>query len=74
MAPVCVIGRYHAPYFLASTYRSDGPCRVILSDGQSFMQGMLTTPLHHLVDSAQLVRHTIVRLSGYSVMSVNVKR
>jgi len=39
--------------------------RVILSDGQNFVQGMLATQLNQLVASGQIVDHALIRVNDY---------
>ena len=39
--------------------------RVILSDGLNFVQGMLHTPLNHLVTGGQIVENAIIRIEDY---------
>lgn len=39
--------------------------RVVLSDGLNFVQGMLHTPLNHLVTEGQIVENAIVRIEEY---------
>ena len=39
--------------------------RVILSDGQNFVQGMLATQLNHLVTNNQIVDYALIRVNDY---------
>ncbi|WVO12544.1 hypothetical protein L204_100144 [Cryptococcus depauperatus] len=48
--------------------------RVILSDGQFFLQAMLATQLNHFVESKELDKHSLVKVTNFSVNSVSSRK
>ena len=48
--------------------------RIILSDGKYFMQSMLATQLNQLVDSNQLDKNVVVKLTGFVTNAVQGRR
>ena len=48
--------------------------RVILSDGTNYLQSMLATQLNHLVEEKQMDKHTVLKLTGFSMNYVQQRR
>jgi replication factor A1 len=48
--------------------------RIIVSDGVQFIQAMLATQLNDLVESNQLRRNVIVRLTKFAAQNISSKR
>lgn len=48
--------------------------RIIVSDGESFLQSMLATQLNHFVDEGQINKNTICRLDKFTCNMVQEKR
>ncbi|KAH8099587.1 replication factor-a protein [Cristinia sonorae] len=48
--------------------------RIIVSDGEHFLQSMLATQLNHLVDEGQIIKNTICRLDKFTCNMVQDKR
>jgi len=48
--------------------------RIIVSDGAQFIQAMLATQLNDLVESNQLRRNVIVRLTKFAAQNISSKR
>jgi hypothetical protein len=44
--------------------------RAIVSDGEYFLQAMLTTQINTLIENGQITKHSIVRLDKFSVNGV----
>lgn len=48
--------------------------RIVVSDGEMFIQGMVATQSHHLIVEQQLEAYKIVRIKQYQKNVINVKR
>ena len=48
--------------------------RIILSDGNHFIQGMLATQLNHLVDDHTLDKNTVVKLKQFVTNAVQGRK
>lgn len=48
--------------------------RVILSDGTHFIQSMLATQLNHMVESKELDKNVVVKLSQYVTNAVQGRK
>lgn len=48
--------------------------RIVVSDGEMFIQGMVATQSHHLVIEQQLQPHNIVRMRQYQKNTIQNKR
>lgn len=48
--------------------------RIIVSDGAQFIQAMLATQLNDLVESGQIRRNVIVRLTRFAAQNISAKR
>ena len=48
--------------------------RIIVSDGESFLQSMLATQLNHFVDEGHINKNTICRLDKFTCNMVQEKR
>ena len=48
--------------------------RIIVSDGAQFIQAMLATQLNDLVESGQICRNVIVRLTKFAAQNISAKR
>lgn len=48
--------------------------RIIVSDGEHFLQSMLATQLNHFVDDGQIIKNTICRLDKFTCNLVQEKR
>ena len=48
--------------------------RIIVSDGVQFIQAMLATQLNDLVESSQIRRNVIVRLTKFAAQNISAKR
>jgi len=47
--------------------------RIIISDGECYIQGMLATQLNHLVESKELDTHHVIRITQFMVNAVKGK-
>ena len=48
--------------------------RIILSDGKYFIQSMLATQLNHFVESKQLDKNVVVKLTGFVTNAVQGRK
>lgn len=48
--------------------------RIIISDGENFLQAMLATQLNHLIDEGEIKKHSIVVIEKFSCNLVQEKR
>jgi replication factor A1 len=58
-------------YLLHSTLP---PTRVILSDGVNYIQSMLATQLNKMVDSKEIDKNTLLKLTGFATNVVSDRR
>ena len=63
-----------APPTLTPFTRSSVPCRLVVSDGQYYMQAMLATQLNDLVTNNELQKFCVVRLDEYICNSVQDRK
>ena len=48
--------------------------RMILSDGEHFLQSMLATNLNHTVTDSQVVKHSVIRVDNFTFNVVQDRR
>lgn len=48
--------------------------RIIVSDGEHFLQAMMATQLNHLVEEGQVTKHSIIIMERFSCNVVQEKR
>lgn len=59
---------------IAGTEKTPDRYRIVMSDGEYFLQAILATQLNQIVEDGELGKSTIVRLDKYTVNLVQSKR
>lgn len=71
--PICQVINIKNVTNKASNSGQPSRYRIIISDGECYMQGMLATQLNHLIESKELDTHHVVRITQFMVNGVKGK-
>jgi replication factor A1 len=71
--PICQIINIKNVSNKASNSGQPSRFRIIVSDGECYIQGMLATQLNHMIEDNQLATDNIVRITNYMVNEVKGK-
>ena len=71
--PVCQIINIKNVTNKAANSGQPNRFRVIISDGECYIQGMLATQLNHMIEGEELKTHNIVRINQFMINGVKGK-